>query len=217
MLTLPTLTDVQNRLHQHSKPALCDVRCRPKNSLAARAREWLSMQQHQLDCCGKAEEIIVMNCAGPPLSQDQAWKEQLAALASPDALERARRQAEQRDAEWLDAPPEPVLYEHDSSDEAGWEEGSLSDEEGEDSEDGTEYAEEIYSLDKGWQLQVLDGPTRAEQRDAAQVRLWALQQLRKNLHGVWAAMWLWWVTVGGWKCWVCAEHAPGFAETAHMQ
>ena len=74
-----------------------------------------------------------------------------------------------------------MLYEDDSFDEAGWEEGNLSDEEGEDSEEGTEYAEEIYSLDKGWQLQVLEGPSRAEQRDAAQVRLWALQQLRSCL------------------------------------
>ena len=104
-------------------------------------------------------------------------------MGSPDALEKARRQAEQRDAEWLDAPPESVSYEDDSSDEAGWGEGSLSDEEGEDSEEGTEYAEEIYSLDRGWQLQVLDGPSRAEQRDAAQVRLWALQRLRSCLTG----------------------------------
>lgn len=109
----------------------------------------------------------------------------MAALGSSDALEKARRQAEQRDAEWLNAPPEPGVYEDDSSDEAGWEEGSLSDEDGEDSEKGTEYAEEIYSLDKGWQLQVLDGPSRAEQRDAAQVRLWALQQLRSCLTGMW--------------------------------
>ena len=108
----------------------------------------------------------------------------MAALGSPDALEKARRQAEQRDAEWLNAAPEPVLYEHDSSDEAGWQEGSLSDEEGEDTEEGTEYAEEIYSLDKGWQLQVLDGPSRAEQRDAAHVRLWAPQQLRSCFHEV---------------------------------
>ena len=74
-----------------------------------------------------------------------------------------------------------MLYEDDSFDEAGWERGNLSDEEGEDSEEGTEYAEEIYSLDKGWQLQVLEGPSRAEQRDAALVRLWAQQQLRSCL------------------------------------